>query len=149
MFGEWTGALAAGRSRDLRAGCVRFRRRGTARLAAGLIAAALTAAAGCQHADRAAYEWTARQRALARTIDTLSEHERILPARLERNLRFVQERLELDARRMQKNAGKLADWAAGDIERFERRQPEYRREVERRLDGKPERIELTAILLFL
>lgn len=112
------------------------------------LSAVLAAAPGCQPQRLAQERLSYRARQSEWAAGTLAAREQRSAVLVDRDLRFLQERLELDAVRTERDMAELDRLIRRDIDRWNARQPAYRRELQRILRGKPEQIESTAIWLF-
>ena len=127
-------------------GAARQRARLPAReLAGACLAGLLVVAAGCQASPQAERRWQQRVGGVGHTLGWYWANEEAAPARLDRTVRMGLDRIEHDDRALRRNLGEAEKMLRFDIERFERRQPEYWQEILRMLRGKPENIEPTAV----
>lgn len=129
----------------------RATRRGRTRPYALMIGLGVTlvALAGCQHEDRAKAALASRVARLDATVYAAVRNETIRPSKLQAALDFTAARLRRDVARIPVTLERAGALLREDFERFERNQPVYRAEVEDVLRGRPERIELNAIYMFL
>lgn len=114
-----------------------------------VLGVALLMFTGCQHEDRAKAALADRVTRLDSTVNTAVRNEAIRPPKLQATLDFAQARLRRDVARFPVTLQRAGELLRADFERFERNQPVYQAEVEEALRGRPERIELNAIYLFL
>lgn len=110
--------------------------------------AMLAAVVGCQPERLAQSRMERRGANLRWAAGKLADREQKSVVWLDRDWRYIQDRLELDAARTDRDLAELDSMIRRDIDRWNARQPVYLREAERILRGKPENIEPTAIWLF-
>ncbi len=121
---------------------------GFTRVVSWLCLAAVWAGTGCQSQRLAQSRLDRRAGNLRWTADRLADREQRNADWIHRDLQYIRDRLQLDAVRTERNFVELDRWIQRDVDRWIDRQPVYRREIERILRGKPERIEPTAVWLF-
>lgn len=104
--------------------------------------------AGCRHEDFARDRLEMRGGHIAEVADTVARSETRRPMVLDRTTDRIRETIAIDVRRMPRNQRALEDYARHDWTRLRSRSPEYRRNAERILWGRPDTIERNAISLF-
>lgn len=114
-----------------------------------LFGSAVGMLAGCQHKERARRAVDARWAKAGRTIETAIEREREGSARMSRTIRAFVADVQQDEIETRENFRELGRLIQADFRRWDQRQPDYAREVEALLRGKPEMLEPIAIELFL
>lgn len=104
---------------------------------------------GCAPSEAAREQLDRRLDSLRRSLSFAWRSEQWHADNLRRAPGHVHEVLREDAAQLQANARRGAEDFRDNAERFRRRQREYQEELRRILGGKPERILLTALRLFI
>lgn len=126
---------------------VSFRQRRPIAAAALLVGAAVFLA-GCETSPAAKRRLQMREERFARTVDTWARSEAGRPAKVERDIAFVEQNLERQAVRLERAIHWVETWPARDVKRFRDRGPLYLDKAGKIMWGKPEGLEPTAITMF-
>jgi len=113
-----------------------------------VVAAGLIVLSGCDPSPYAQRRLRMREERLNYTVQTWARSEEIRPGRLEHDIAFIPQDLELHAARLKRAGQWFVDWQKRDAERFRQRGPIYLDKTGKVMWGKPERIEDNAITLF-
>lgn len=89
-----------------------------------------------------------REERFARTVDTWARSEAGRPAKVERDIAFVEQNLERQAVRLERAIHWVETWPARDVKRFRDRGSLYLDKAGKIMWGKPEGLEPTAITMF-
>lgn len=116
-----------------------------------VLALALLAAVGLTGcAERRLLEQEAdyRRTSMAWTAGSLLQREQRSAPNLGVDARYIAWRLDHDVHQTSEDVVLIGKYIQQDIDRFIMRQPDYRREIEWQLRGRPEKLERNAILMF-